>query len=56
MKAQIEKWEREHSKALVVNGQKFMEHVTEQWEIHRLEKEWVKQERVSEPVWKMGMW
>ena len=28
MKAQIEKWEREHSKALVVNGQKFMEHGT----------------------------
>ena len=46
MKAQIEKWEREHSKALVVKGQKFMEHVTEQWEIHQLEKEWVKQERI----------
>ena len=56
LKAQIEKWEQEHSKAFVVNGQKFMEHVTEQWEMHRLEKEWVKQERVSEPIWKRGTW
>lgn len=42
-------WEREHSKAFVVNGQKFMEYVTEQWEMHRLEKERAKQERVSKP-------
>lgn len=42
-------WEQEHSKAFVVNGQKFMEYVTEQWEMHRLEKERAKQERVSEP-------
>lgn len=41
-------WEQEHSKAFVVNGQKFMEYVTEQWEMHRLEKERAKQERVSE--------
>ncbi|XP_037365799.1 protein regulator of cytokinesis 1 isoform X2 [Talpa occidentalis] len=45
LKAQIEKWEQEHSKAFVVNGQKFMEYVTEQWELHRLEKERAKQER-----------
>nr|KAF6411400.1 protein regulator of cytokinesis 1 [Rousettus aegyptiacus] len=45
LKAQIEKWEQEHSKAFVVNGQKFMEYVTEQWEMHRLEKERAKQER-----------
>lgn len=38
-------WEQEHSKAFVVNGQKFMEYVTEQWELHRLEKERAKQER-----------
>ncbi|XP_012588179.1 PREDICTED: protein regulator of cytokinesis 1 isoform X2 [Condylura cristata] len=47
LKAQIEKWEQEHSKAFVVNGQKFMAYVTEQWELHRLEKERAKQERVS---------
>lgn len=49
LKARIEMWEQEHSKAFVVNGQKFMEYVTEQWEMHRLEKERAKQERVSEP-------
>lgn len=48
--AQIETWEQEHSKAFVVNGQKFMEYVAEQWEMHRLEKERAKQERVSGPV------
>lgn len=32
----------------MVNGQKFMEYVSEQWEAHRLEKERAKQERVSE--------
>lgn len=47
MKARIELWEQEHSKAFVVNGQKFMEYVAEQWEMHRLEKERAKQERVS---------
>ncbi|KAM7048588.1 protein regulator of cytokinesis 1 isoform 5-T5 [Molossus nigricans] len=45
LKAQIEMWEQEHSKAFVVNGQKFMEYVTEQWEMHRLEKERARQER-----------
>ncbi|XP_068954743.1 protein regulator of cytokinesis 1 isoform X3 [Petaurus breviceps papuanus] len=45
LKAQIELWEQEHSKAFVVNGQKFMEYVMEQWEMHRLEKEKAKQER-----------
>ena len=29
----------------MVNGQKFMEYVTEQWELHWLEKERAKQER-----------
>lgn len=47
LKARIEKWEQEQSMAFVVNGQKFMEYVTEQWELHRLEKERAKQERVS---------
>ncbi|XP_043835933.1 LOW QUALITY PROTEIN: protein regulator of cytokinesis 1 [Dromiciops gliroides] len=45
LKARIELWEQEHSKAFVVNGQKFMEYVMEQWEMHRLEKEKAKQER-----------
>ncbi|KAL1774692.1 regulator of cytokinesis 1 isoform X1 [Sigmodon hispidus] len=45
LKARIEKWEQEQSTAFVVNGQKFMEYVTEQWELHRLEKERVRQER-----------
>ncbi|XP_066211446.1 protein regulator of cytokinesis 1 isoform X1 [Saccopteryx leptura] len=45
LKAQIEMWEEEHSTAFVINGQKFMEYVTEQWEMHRLEKERAKQER-----------
>ncbi|XP_029093826.1 protein regulator of cytokinesis 1 isoform X3 [Monodon monoceros] len=47
LKARIEMWEQEHSKAFVVNGQKFMEYVTEQWEMHRLEKERAKQERLN---------
>ncbi|XP_036909472.1 protein regulator of cytokinesis 1 isoform X2 [Sturnira hondurensis] len=45
LKAQIEMWEQEHAKAFVVNGQKFMEYVAEQWEMYRLEKERAKQER-----------
>ncbi|XP_057350849.1 protein regulator of cytokinesis 1 isoform X3 [Manis pentadactyla] len=45
LKARIDMFEQEHSKAFVVNGQKFMEYVTEQWETHRLEKERAKQER-----------
>ncbi|KAM9067651.1 protein regulator of cytokinesis 1 isoform 5-T5 [Sarcophilus harrisii] len=47
LKTRIEQWEQEHSKAFVVNGQKFMEYVTEQWETHRLEKEKAKQERLK---------
>lgn len=54
MKARIEMFEQEHSKAFVVNGQKFMEYVAEQWETHRLEKERAKQERVSEQFGKRG--
>lgn len=54
LKAQIEMWEQKHSAAFVVNGQKFMEYVTEQWEMHRLEKERAKQERVREPSWEEG--
>ncbi|XP_043842707.1 protein regulator of cytokinesis 1-like isoform X2 [Dromiciops gliroides] len=45
LKAQIELWEQEYSKDFVVNGQKFVEYMMEQWEMHRLEKEKAKQER-----------
>uniref|UniRef100_A0A8C2LBX1 Protein regulator of cytokinesis 1 n=1 Tax=Cricetulus griseus TaxID=10029 RepID=A0A8C2LBX1_CRIGR len=45
LKARIEKWEQEQSMAFVVNGQKFMEYVVGQWELHGLEKERTKQER-----------
>ncbi|CAK6442423.1 unnamed protein product [Pipistrellus nathusii] len=45
LKAQIEMWEQKHSSAFVVRGQKFMEYVAEQWEMHQLEKERAKQER-----------
>ncbi|OBS60721.1 hypothetical protein A6R68_08187, partial [Neotoma lepida] len=45
LKARIDKWEQEQSMAFVVNGQKFTEYITEQWELHRLEKERAKQER-----------
>ncbi|XP_042526349.1 protein regulator of cytokinesis 1 isoform X2 [Dipodomys spectabilis] len=45
LKAQIEMWEREHSKSFVVNGKSFMDYVAEQWQLHLLEKEQAKQER-----------
>lgn len=47
LKVRIEAWEREHEEAFLVNGQRFMEYVSEQWQLHRLEKEREKQERVS---------
>jgi protein regulator of cytokinesis 1 len=47
LKAQIDLWEQAQSKTFVVNGQKFLDYVAEQWEMHRLEKERAKQERVS---------
>lgn len=48
-------WEQEQSTAFLVNGQKFMEYVMEQWETHRLEKERAKQERVSvHEKWRAG--
>lgn len=45
LRVQIERWEQEHAAAFVVNGQRFMEYVAEQWAAHRLEKERAKQER-----------
>ncbi|XP_069899393.1 protein regulator of cytokinesis 1 isoform X2 [Dipodomys merriami] len=46
LKAQIEMWEQEHSQSFVVNGKNFMDYVAEQWQLHQLEKERAKQERV----------
>ncbi|KAH1184164.1 protein regulator of cytokinesis 1 isoform X1 [Mauremys mutica] len=45
LKVRIEAWEQEHEEAFLVNGQRFMEYVSEQWQLHRLEKEKEKQER-----------
>lgn len=47
LKVRIEAWEHEHEEAFLVNGQQFMEYVSEQWQLHQLEKEKEKQERVS---------
>lgn len=48
LKAQIDAWEQEHDKEFLVNGQKFLEYVQEQWEQHHTEKEQEKVERVCE--------
>ncbi|XP_062275648.1 protein regulator of cytokinesis 1b [Scomber scombrus] len=45
LKAQMDAWESEQGREFFVNGQKFLEYVEEQWELHRIEKEKEKQER-----------
>ncbi|XP_066557649.1 protein regulator of cytokinesis 1b isoform X2 [Amia ocellicauda] len=45
LKQQIDLWEQEQGREFLVGGQKFMQFVEEQWELHRLEKEKEKQER-----------
>ncbi|XP_072236025.1 protein regulator of cytokinesis 1b isoform X2 [Leuresthes tenuis] len=45
LKAQIDAWEGEQGREFLVNGQKFLQYVEEQWELHRIEKEKEKQER-----------
>ncbi|KAM4593922.1 protein regulator of cytokinesis 1b isoform 3-T3 [Odontesthes bonariensis] len=45
LKAQIDAWESEQAREFLVNGQKFLQYVEEQWELHRIEKEKEKQER-----------
>ncbi|XP_034536503.1 protein regulator of cytokinesis 1b isoform X2 [Notolabrus celidotus] len=45
LKAQIDAWESEQGREFLVNGQKFLQYVEEQWELHRIEKETEKQER-----------
>lgn len=46
LKAQIDVWEQEHGKEFLVNGQKFLEYVQQQWDHHHTEKEKEKLERV----------
>ncbi|KAI1904123.1 hypothetical protein AGOR_G00002450 [Albula goreensis] len=45
LKVQLEAWEREQGREFLVQGQKFMQFVEEQWELHRIKKEREKQER-----------
>ncbi|XP_029316733.1 protein regulator of cytokinesis 1b isoform X2 [Cottoperca gobio] len=45
LKAQIDAWESEQDHEFLVNGQKFLQYVEEQWELHRIEKEKEKQDR-----------
>lgn len=45
LKAQIDAWEQEQGGEFLVNGQKFLQYVEEQWELHCIEKEKEKLER-----------
>ncbi|KAK5619479.1 hypothetical protein CRENBAI_013864 [Crenichthys baileyi] len=45
LKVQIDGWEQEHSKDFLVNGQKFLDYVEQQWKEHHEEKEREKLER-----------
>ncbi|KAM4630413.1 protein regulator of cytokinesis 1b [Polymixia lowei] len=45
LKAEIDAWEGEQGREFLVNGQKFLEYVEEQWALHHIEKEKAKQER-----------
>ncbi|XP_053220406.1 protein regulator of cytokinesis 1 isoform X2 [Podarcis raffonei] len=45
LKGRVELWEQEQEQAFLVNGQRFMEYVAEQWQLHHMEKEKEKQER-----------
>lgn len=41
-------WESEQDREFLVNGQMFLQYVEDQWELHRIEKEKEKQERVNQ--------
>lgn len=45
LKVQIDSWEQEHNKEFLVNGQKFLDYVQQQWEEYNEEKEREKLER-----------
>uniref|UniRef100_A0A8C9VSG6 Protein regulator of cytokinesis 1b n=1 Tax=Scleropages formosus TaxID=113540 RepID=A0A8C9VSG6_SCLFO len=46
LKAQIEVWEQEQGCEFLVNEQRFLQYVEGRWELHRIEKEREKQERL----------
>lgn len=50
LKSDIDTWEGEQGSEFLVNGQKFLEYVEEQWELYHIEKEREKQERVRTPT------
>nr|XP_046251920.1 protein regulator of cytokinesis 1b isoform X2 [Scatophagus argus] len=45
LKAQIDVWEAEQGREFLVNDQKFLQYVEDQWELHQTEKEKEKQAR-----------
>ncbi|KFP40962.1 Protein regulator of cytokinesis 1, partial [Chlamydotis macqueenii] len=45
LESRVQAWEQEGKGTFLVKGQPFMEYVTEQWQLYRLEKEKEKQER-----------
>uniref|UniRef100_A0A673WPJ5 Protein regulator of cytokinesis 1b n=1 Tax=Salmo trutta TaxID=8032 RepID=A0A673WPJ5_SALTR len=45
LKAQIDVWEQDQAREFLVNGQKFLQFVEEQWELYRIKKENEKLER-----------
>ncbi|XP_059679582.1 protein regulator of cytokinesis 1 isoform X1 [Gavia stellata] len=45
LEIRVQAWEQEHEGPFLVKGQQFMEYVTEQWQLYRMEKEKEKQER-----------
>ncbi|XP_017290501.1 protein regulator of cytokinesis 1b isoform X2 [Kryptolebias marmoratus] len=45
LKDQIDAWENEQGREFLVNGQKFLQYVAQQWELHQMEKEQVKLQR-----------
>lgn len=51
--AEIEAWESEQGQEFLVSGQKFMQYVAEQWEMHRVDKELEKRDRVNKAIF---MW
>lgn len=50
LKAQMDAWESEQGREFLVKGEKFLVYVEEQWELHRVDKEKEKLERVSRPA------
>lgn len=47
LKDQIDAWQNEQGREFLVNGQEFLQYVTQQWELHQVEKEQEKLQRVG---------